>query len=249
MQNAVMFPMAGLGSRWRLLMALLLSVTLHLVVLAVRAPFWPAEKHLLPELKDWRMDVKVELRGDTAPPATPQHSQEKSVKAEKAARKAPPMLPEQSGMEAAQLAAPRMPQSAEEPAAEQQTPAAQQVQAFAGAMSNLVNMQYILSQMKTFYALSRDHIKFAVLGLLTEEQMRHYAGAVCTATLTYATSGGEEDVRVDCGARQELADALSSRINWNALPQPEKYSLDYRRMTITVWFEGYQVQVGLKSED
>lgn len=260
MQNAVMFPMASLEPRWRLVMALLVSAALHLVLLTAYLPFWPAEKPPQPELKDWRVDVTVALRGEAIPSAVPPLRPEKVRRTGSAAHTAAPVLPEPSATQAMaptpQLAtssmqqpvAPVTAQPAEERAVEQQQAAQQQVQAFAGAMTNLVNMQYLLSQMKTFYALTQDHIKSAARALLTEEQMRHYAGAVCTATLSYATAGGEEGVQLDCAARPELADLLSSGINWRALPQPQTYSLEYRSMTITVWFDGYQIRVGLKSE-
>ena len=226
MQNPLMSPMPGFESRWRLLTALLLSAALHLVVLT-GGPIWQTKIPPLSELKDWRVDVTLELRGrgKASQIAAPHLRPEKSTQAERAPRMVSPVSPEQSI-----------------------TVAVQQAQAFEGAMNNLVNMQYLLSQMKAFYELSHEHIKSSVRGLLTEEQMRHYGGAVCTATLTYATSGSEEDVQLDCGARQELGDLLSARIDWNALPQPEKYFLDYRSLSITVWFDGYQIRVGLKSE-
>lgn len=250
MQNPLMSPMPGFESRWRLLTALLLSAALHLVVLT-GVPFRQTKMPPLPELKDWRVDVTLESRGEGAASQTaaPQLRPEKSSPAERTARMVSPALSEQSTTAAARLAAPPMFQPAAEQAAEQQAPAVRQARAFEGAMNNLVNMQYLLIRMKAFYELSHEHIKSSVRGLLTEEQMRRYGGAVCTATLTYATSGSEEDVQLDCGAMQELADLLSARIDWNALPQPEKYFLDYRSLSITFWFDGYQIRVGLKSED
>lgn len=260
MQNAVMFPKASLEPRWRLVMVLLVSAALHLVLLIAYPPFWPAEQAPQPELKDWRVDVTVALRGEVIPSAASPLRPEKVRSTGSAAHTAAPVLLESSVTQAVastpqpapssrhQPVAPVTAQPAEEQAVEQHQAAQQQVQAFAGAMNSQVNMQYILSRIKTFYALTQDQIQSAARALLTEEQMRHYAGAACTATLSYATAGGEEGVQLDCADRPELADILSSGINWRALPQPQTYALEYRSMTITVWFDGYQIRVGLKSE-
>jgi hypothetical protein len=240
-------------------MALLVSAALHLALLTAHPPFWQMEKPSQPKLKDWRVDVTVQLRGETIPTATPPLGQDKVPKTANFARLATPTqaLPESpSATQVAPQDARPAPGSVAAPAAQpaaeqapgQQAPATQQLQAFAGAMNNLVNAQYVLGQMKLFFEQNRDHLKSAALGLLTEDQMRHFAGAVCSATLTYATADSEAVVLVDCGTRPELADILRSRINWSALPQPQKYSLDYRGLTITLWLDGYQIRVGLKSE-
>lgn len=241
----------------RLALVFSLSIALHAALMLLPNIFSPSEIPLM-RPTNWRMDVRVAQQGGGISHQfeAPQVSQEVAKGEGKVSREKSHVLPKTQHIDAAPQAiqnsakpienqtAPPMPFSVDKPAETQQ-----QAEALAGAMTNMVNMQYLLGQMRIFQTLSRTHIKSAVQAQFTEEMFRQYIGAVCTVTLTYATQESITDAKVDCGERRELAKVLFSRINWGALPQPDKYSLAYRQMNITIWFEGFWVNVGLKADD
>lgn len=126
---------------------------------------------------------------------------------------------------------------------------ASQAEALAGTMAGLANTQFVLNQMKIFQTATREQVKRAVRSQFTDDMFRQYAGAVCTVGLAYAPPTTPADAKVDCGEKPELAAILASRIDWQSVPRPDKYSLTYRGAKITLWFEGYWVRVGLVPED
>lgn len=249
------------SSPTRLALALFLSMVLHVALMRLPNVFAPSEVPP-PRPKNWRMDVRVAPQGEGishqfAAPQVRQEAAKVAKVASKMFREKVQAIPKTQHIDAAPQAiknpAKPIENRIEEPpvssAAAKPMEAQQQVEALAGAMANMVNMQYLLGQMRIFQTLSRAHLKSAVQAQFTEEMFRQYIGAVCTVTLTYATQESIAAAKVDCGERRELADILFSRINWGALPQPDKYSLAYRRMNITIWFEGFWVTVGIKTDD
>lgn len=241
-------------------MALLVSVVLHLAVFPLPDYFRKDKQPPLPKPENWKFDVLMSSRGEglSHKPEAPVVQQKATTRTqgEKKPRVKPLVLTKKKSQEVAASKIEETPvKLAEELVVKppvivpQPKEAQKQAEALAGAMTNMVNMQYLLGQMRIFQTLSRAHLKSAVQAQFTEEMFRQYIGAVCTVTLTYATQKSIADAKVDCGERRELAEILFSRVNWGALPQPDKYSLAYQRMKITIWFEGFWVNVGLKADD
>lgn len=251
---------APIHSGIRLALALLVSVVLHLAVFPLPDYFLLNKQAPLPKPENWKFDVVMALRGEglshksEAPSVTqkaisqsqgepPPHA-EPLVLAKKY-QEAPTLKVEETPVILAEEpVAVKPPTMVQQPAGTQK-----QAEALAGAMANLANMQFVLGQMKIFYTATREQIKLAITAKFTEEMLKQYAGAICTLRLNYATPVIPADFKVDCGERQELAERLASQIDWHALPQPGKYSLPYRNMKITLWFEGYQTRIGLKADD
>jgi len=243
----------------RLALALLVSVVLHLA--AFHFPdYFPKDKPPLPKPENWKFDVVMALRGEgiSHKPEAPSVTQKaiSQVQGEKNPHAVLLALARKSQevptpkIEKTPVILAEEPMEIKSPAIVQQpTDVQKQAEAMAGAMASLVNMQFVLGQMKIFYIATREQIKLAITAKFTEEMLKQYAGAICTLRLSYAAPAIQADSKVDCGEKQELAERLASQIDWHALPQPGKYSLPYRNMKITLWFEGYQTRIGLKADE
>ena len=226
-------------------MALLVSMVVHLAIFHLPDYFRAHRPPPLPKPENWKLDVVVASRGEglSRKPEAPLVQQKATTRTQ--GEKKPRVKPLVLAKKPQEVLAAKV----EEMPVQQPADAKKQAEALAGAMTNMVNMQYLLGQMRIFQTLSRAQLKSAVQAQFTEEMFRKYIGAVCTVNLTYATQESAADGKVDCGERRDLAEILFSRINWGALPQPDKYFLAYRRMQITIWFEGFWVNVGLKADD
>lgn len=238
----------------RLALALLVSVVLHLAVFPLSGYLWKDKYSPLPKPESWKFDVVMAMRGEglSHKPEAPVVKQKTTTPAQ--GEKNPRVKPLVPAKKPQEVSAPKVKETpaklAEEAAIVQQPADAQkQAEALAGAMTNLANMQFVLGQMKVFYTATREQIKSAITAKFTKEMLKQYAGAICTLRLSYATPSIPADFKVDCGERRELAEMLTSHIDWRALPQPDKYFLSYRNIKITLWFEGYQTRIGLKTDD
>ena len=244
----------------RLALALCVSAVLHLSVISLSVYLWKEEHPPLPKPENWKFDVVMASRGEglSHKPEAPVIKQKTTTRAQRENKpRVKPLVLAKKTQEAPASKGEETPAKLVEetvavkpPAVMQQpTDAQKQAEALAGAMANLANMQFVLGQMKIFYTATREQTKSTITAKLTEEMLKQYAGAVCTIRLNYATPAIPADFTVDCGERQELAEMLAFQIDWRALPQPDKYFLPYRNMKITLWFEGYQTRIGLKTDD
>lgn len=246
--------------RIRLALALLVSVVLHLAVFPLSGYLWKDKYLPPPKPESWKFDVVMASRGEglSHKPEAPVVKQKAitQVQGEKNPRVKPLVLAKKPQEVPASKIEETPVKLVEEPVAvkpssvvQQPTDAQKQAEALAGAMANLANMQFVLGQMKIFYTATREQINSAITAKFTEEMLKQYAGVICTLRLNYATPAIPADFKVDCGEKQELAEMLASQIDWRALPQPGKYFLAYRNMKITLWFEGRQTRIGLKTDD
>lgn len=229
----------------RLALALLVSVVLHLAIFHLPDYFSMAKQPPLPKPENWKFDVAIAPKGE----GVSRRAQAEAIDKKPARR----MVRELAKYAVADAPAPEAAAPKENAmvvAPVQQSPeVSKQVEAMAGAMANLANMQFLLGKMKAFHAVTRAQITSGINAHFAEEAMRQHVGAVCTIKLEYVLTEPVLEQIVDCGDRQELASMLASHIDWYALPPPEKYFLPYRNMHITLWFEGFRVRIGLKTDD